>query len=446
MLALLISTLAARSFQVEPVPKAPNDFLISQDRAYVIGPPSVISERPITQLHWSASGTTLAYQERSPVPVRDWVKRLTGGQAVEAEPSNFVIRDLRSGRTFRRPYAPTKFASEISFIGQTNRLLIQDFGLIDGEPTTVRHTVMNPDGIQSEIAFTGKTDILAVTNPVRPEYYLVNGFDRTPPRSEVVAVDSSGRRIPLGTFTGYFSGCSPDGKTLIFSVFDSARRVMVKTELDRDTKKVTVTETEFKKRVGGKSDPSAFKAIVEDDDEESGREPKPFRLSLEPTKHPRQYRISLAIENETEPSPPGNISNSGELLGMSPTGSFIAYVSDGVTFLREILPIDAKSLRVALAEQAKADAISRAKQAALALILLSTDYDDELPKPSENWRDRAYPYTKERSTLERFTYTFPGGNIAKVEKPDQTVLGYISIDGGRAVAFVDGSVKWVPKS
>jgi prepilin-type processing-associated H-X9-DG protein len=51
---------------------------------------------------------------------------------------------------------------------------------------------------------------------------------------------------------------------------------------------------------------------------------------------------------------------------------------------------------------------------------------------------------KNSSILEGFVYTFKGGKLSDVDKPAETVLGYIEGPGGRAVAYLDGHVKWVP--
>lgn len=85
-----------------------------------------------------------------------------------------------------------------------------------------------------------------------------------------------------------------------------------------------------------------------------------------------------------------------------------------------------------------------AKQAALASLMYGADYDDVLPGAGQDIQDILAPYTKNADILKDFVYVFTGGDMSKVEKPAETVLGYIRHRGGRAVAYLDGHVVWIP--
>ncbi len=75
--------------------------------------------------------------------------------------------------------------------------------------------------------------------------------------------------------------------------------------------------------------------------------------------------------------------------------------------------------------------------------MFASDSDDVLPG-QEGWEARVGPYCSDKDLLRRFNYTFKGGNMANIENPASTELGYILGPGGRAVAYCDGHVKWVP--
>ena len=50
---------------------------------------------------------------------------------------------------------------------------------------------------------------------------------------------------------------------------------------------------------------------------------------------------------------------------------------------------------------------------------------------------------KNRDLMNDFNYTFKGGDLANVEDPANTELGFVVGPGGRAVVYVDGHAKWV---
>ena len=88
--------------------------------------------------------------------------------------------------------------------------------------------------------------------------------------------------------------------------------------------------------------------------------------------------------------------------------------------------------------------MSNAKQAALALIMFANDTDDTYPSQDVDLRGKLGPYLKDPSLLDKFTYTFAGGSANSIDRPAETQIGYVSGPGGRAVAYADGHVKWIP--
>jgi prepilin-type processing-associated H-X9-DG protein len=443
MLAVLISTSAIFAPQVEAVPRAPQDFLFGTEKSYVIGPPTVLSQRPIRDLTWSRSGTTIAYVEHAPVPVREWVGRLVESRTPEPEPATFVVRDLRSGKSYRIPNVWPGLERLTRFLGQTNRVLIQKPGEVNGKPRIVQHVVVNPDGIQFQLDVSDLPGAIAVAHPNRSEYYLLSVSESSPHQTTVYSVSSTGKRSQFASVPGYADSVSEDGRFIPFTLYDGARKVLITNSLDLATKQVTRTETELNKLRRGKAEPSAFNGNRFEGESDAFL-PAPFAMREEPTRA-GLHRIGLGLENQADPISVGNITEAGDFLGMSPTGNFIVYSTEGVTMLREILPVDRKSLERVLAEQARREAMRDAKQAALALIMLASDYDDEFPTANENWRDRANPYIKDRAILDRFTYAFSGGKLSDVKDPAKTVLGHVSIGSGRAIAYVDGHVEWIAR-
>ncbi|MEI7984375.1 MAG: hypothetical protein WCI55_02005 [Armatimonadota bacterium] len=126
-----------------------------------------------------------------------------------------------------------------------------------------------------------------------------------------------------------------------------------------------------------------------------------------------------------------------------PLGDCVAYQDAGALLIREIKPIDFELTKKLLAKAAKTKAMNDAKNAALSLIIYASDMDDVLPG-AEGWEAKVKPYCLDESLLRNFNYTFRGGNMASIGNPATTELGFTLGPGGRAVAYCDGHVKWVP--
>ena len=127
----------------------------------------------------------------------------------------------------------------------------------------------------------------------------------------------------------------------------------------------------------------------------------------------------------------------------SPTGDSVAYLDAGALLIRDIKPIDSALARKLALNSAKEKAMKDAKQAALGLLMCASDMDDVFPG-QEGWESKVNPYCLDPDLLKNFNYTFKGGNISGIESPATTEMGFTVGPGGRAVAYVDGHVKWIP--
>lgn len=90
-------------------------------------------------------------------------------------------------------------------------------------------------------------------------------------------------------------------------------------------------------------------------------------------------------------------------------------------------------------------AMNQAKQVATAMMIYSSDYDDVFPLNS-GWEDVVLPYIKDRGMLTGFTYSLNGNVMTSIDNVASTMLGSVDTPYGRAVAYADGHVKWVPGS
>ncbi|MBI1333991.1 MAG: hypothetical protein GC165_14050 [Armatimonadetes bacterium] len=122
---------------------------------------------------------------------------------------------------------------------------------------------------------------------------------------------------------------------------------------------------------------------------------------------------------------------------------FVVYQDAGALLVRDIQPIDTDTAKKLYNDALKLAAISKAKQVALGLIMCAADNDDVLPG-LQGWEAKVDPYLKDQDMMKDFNYTFHGGDMNSLEDPAGTELGFVLAPGGRAVAYTDGHVKWIP--
>lgn len=153
--------------------------------------------------------------------------------------------------------------------------------------------------------------------------------------------------------------------------------------------------------------------------------------SPKPSKVPAQYGNAALIEFDASSA------------ALSPTGEEVLVVSRGVALIRPITPAPIDEFLEKLEQQLRSEVLMKAKLAGVALILYATDNDDRFPPKTANVEDLLSPYVKDREVLKGFVYTFGGGDMASIQNPADTEMGYVVGPGGRAVVFADGHAKWV---
>lgn len=131
-------------------------------------------------------------------------------------------------------------------------------------------------------------------------------------------------------------------------------------------------------------------------------------------------------------------------IAVDPTGRFVAYTSQGLALVSELVPVPVAIYEQAKAARERSEKLMQAKQVATGFLIYSADNDDTLPSNRSDWQSMIAPYLRNNKLMEGFVYSFKGGSLMDVENPSQTELGFISMPGGRIVAYVDSSVRWVP--
>lgn len=140
------------------------------------------------------------------------------------------------------------------------------------------------------------------------------------------------------------------------------------------------------------------------------------------------------------------------LAEVSPQGDALLYVAHGAAFYRALHRIDRDLMRQSIESAQREKYYSQAKQIATALLMYVQDYDEHFP-PNYGDRDVAesiLPYLRHREVFMvdgvfAFRYLMDGQNIASLESPTDTVMGYLELPDGRIAIYGDGHVKWEPK-
>jgi prepilin-type processing-associated H-X9-DG protein len=132
---------------------------------------------------------------------------------------------------------------------------------------------------------------------------------------------------------------------------------------------------------------------------------------------------------------------------LSPKLDAAAYQNSEGAF---VVPLDRVPSTVITAAHERAqisEALNDGKQVALALIRSGNDKGAVFPAAGADLGAELGSYLKDPSILAGnggFHYTFAGGAFGGIESPSDTPLGYYDGPGGRAYAYADGHVKWVP--
>jgi hypothetical protein len=146
-----------------------------------------------------------------------------------------------------------------------------------------------------------------------------------------------------------------------------------------------------------------------------------------------------------EKSPKGRILLSGDSSTgqFTPAGDAVLFQSQGALMAVRLVRVDKQALAAAREAAQRAVTISNAKQLGLAAHMYAQDHNESLPT-GDDINAKLGEYVKNGSIFDGFNYTFSGGPIKDIDSPAETELGFVSSQGGRAVIYVDGHVKWRP--
>ena len=138
---------------------------------------------------------------------------------------------------------------------------------------------------------------------------------------------------------------------------------------------------------------------------------------------------------------------------LMPDASAAFYTVRGNLFVAPLIHVDAQTMLTMRQKAQQAQTMSNAKTIATGLMMYAQDYDENFPHDPDTVTDTVSPYIKNGDVFNNpatgkpgFSYTYSGAtNLAKIDQPSMTQIGFVTGPGGRAIIFADGHVKWEPQ-
>ena len=166
------------------------------------------------------------------------------------------------------------------------------------------------------------------------------------------------------------------------------------------------------------------------------------RLSLEDIGLKREAASVLYLESYFKSKQSkALIASDGTEPTLVASGGGVFYLSQGAEWFQPLLKMNLADYLVMKKKADRLRAISNARQLGTGVLMYTQDYDEMLPTP-DGINDKISPYLKNDSLFDGFNYIYPGGSLADISNPSTTTLGYVDGEGGRAVIYGDGHVKW----
>lgn len=151
----------------------------------------------------------------------------------------------------------------------------------------------------------------------------------------------------------------------------------------------------------------------------------------------RLYNLMTGVVNQKSVAIDHDLADGFGLYPLTP----VLIVKGDAVQIREVREVAPNWANKNSSAKVREQAMSNAKQAAIAILLYAADYDGKSPS-ANRWKNDLMPYLKNSEVLKDFLLMMPGVNIEKIQKPAETVLGMITTNHGTAIAYADGHVVW----
>ena len=404
-----------------------------QKSGYLLSPPTCISDSIVSGMTWAPDSSKLAFFRTSSSVLGGFFDPVVEAQPVQTEVVVYNAKN-RSARTIFTYGDPGKSGyRELKFLGSTQVLTYLDGWDQQGTHSDEVAIIDIQSGAVSKWKGSAKATLSVTGNDAAPYLAITRELDSGELVLDLVNASGVQKSFPLGTTKGKLLQkttpsvqLSTDGKTANFLL-----RVVPGTKMrEVDQLEVNLSDGAVKRFIG------PFESMRFYPGEQDN--PK-FQLSSRRKGGARSYRLSATKPGEIAEAIVTTDASSAQI---SPNYKQVSYVSRGALLVRAIEPVDLTVAKRANIAALKTKAITQAKIVATGFIMYASDSDDGLPSNTSDWKTALDPYLQDSDMAENFRYTFGGGDLTKVENPAETVMGYVDGPGGRAIAYLDGHVKW----
>jgi hypothetical protein len=131
---------------------------------------------------------------------------------------------------------------------------------------------------------------------------------------------------------------------------------------------------------------------------------------------------------------------------LSPSGDAVWYVSHGAAWVVNLRKLNREQYEAIHREALRETVVSNAKQIGLALLMYVQDYDETFPPNTGDIQAVLMPYIKNQEIFNlpgtSFFYLMNANSLSGIDRPSETMTGYIQTPYGRAIIWADGHVTW----
>ncbi|MFN3651853.1 MAG: hypothetical protein ACK47B_19950 [Armatimonadota bacterium] len=422
------------------VPLGVDRVLLTETEALMVGPVEAVSSAMVRQAEWSPTGRYVLVARESVRLGRE----ISPDKLPEMESSvSFWNRDTGKSRTVwstRGPAGGLRAAwmprTEVAVFLADEPLPPPPAGAVPpaaqpGAPPPpfrrVLYIASADRGTARPLILVPPTSQLAVS-PVAPAAVV---WDSEPQLIRVVQPTGTIRAVglPPGFILG-FVHWAQDGRALVRGhVMEGDKLLTRQLLLDVTSGRLEPTEREvapYQKP----EEQGPLSLVVADSVVRKEESARPIRsLWLQSAFKSDASRVMVAADSERS--------------ALSPREDAVLYTTDAAVYVVPLVRMSKESYLAAREAAQRAVAMSNGKQLGVALMMYAQDYDETLPDGGADVAGLLAPYVKNDALFAGFTYTFGGGKLSDIEKPGETVLGYVVGPNGRAQIFADGHVTWL---
>jgi len=415
--------------------------LVSSGQAYVFGSPRQIAVGLGVQVEPSPDGRFVAFRRVMAFDPLDEIR----GKALKPK-FVFTVYDVLNDRLW--DVAQSDASVQFGFTWSKNPgqgvLVEQRQVVVDGKEK-VEATVSRLSLSQRQKSFATRyvVDSETLVDVAPDGQRILVSTPGVAGASEVYDLNT-GRRVGLPEVAkGSYRMWAPDGTLLVssregntfkVSALDLSTLQLVPYTRDRDIDRKPDPFYVFKKQLSDKEGgsnilvASSIQAFEDGDDAQQST---------------KQGRLEKLVKNDPTLLGPVALDADPSEQVVSEKGRFVVYAKRGGVYICPFEVVDEAWLEKMLMNRARTRAMNQSKQVALALIMYGSDFDDKYP-PNADWQNLVDPYMRNRELAKGFTYALDGIDMSKLDDPAGTILGSVDTPWGRAVAYADGHVKWIP--